>query len=127
MTLLERGDPKGEVRMTWHVKEAVRSFYDCETVKDAEAYLDELIDNITDHSMPEETRQLGRTLRRWRTQLISWHKSKVSNGATEGINNMIKRVKRVAYGFTSFRNYRIRSLLYAGKPNWELLPTIRPR
>jgi len=43
------------------------------------------------------------------------------------VNNLIKRVKRAAFGFTSFRNYRIRSLLYAGKPNWDLLATIRPR
>ncbi len=27
-------------------------------------------------------------------------------------------------GFTSFRNYRIRALLYAGKPNWSLLAMI---
>jgi hypothetical protein len=25
------------------------------------------------------------------------------------------------------RNYRIRALLYAGKPNWDLLPTLEPR
>src|ERR1022692_4253563 len=30
------------------------------------------------------------------------------------------RVKRAAFGFTSFRNYRIRSPLSAGKPNWDL-------
>ena len=49
------------------------------------------------------------------------------NGPTEAVNNLIKRVKRAAFGFTSFRNYRIRSLLYAGKPNWDLLATITPR
>jgi transposase len=48
----------------------------------------------------------------------------VSNGPTEAVNNLIKRVKRAAFGFTSFRNYRIRSLLYAEKPNWELLVTV---
>ena len=37
------------------------------------------------------------------------------------MNNLIKRVKRVAFGFTSFRTYRIRALLYAGKPDWSLL------
>ncbi len=31
-----------------------------------------------------------------------------------------------AIGQQDFRNYRIRSLLYAGKPNWDLLATIRP-
>ncbi len=49
------------------------------------------------------------------------------NGPTEALNNLIKRVKRAAFGFTSFRNYRIRSLLYAGKPDWALLATIKPR
>ncbi len=28
---------------------------------------------------------------------------------------------------TNFDNYRIRALLYAGRPNWELLDTITPR
>ena len=28
--------------------------------------------------------------------------------------------------FPSFRNVRFRSLLYAGKPNWDLLTTVRP-
>ena len=46
---------------------------------------------------------------------------------TEAANNLIKRVKRVAFGFRRFRNYRIRALLYAGKPNWDLLTTITPR
>jgi hypothetical protein len=36
-------------------------------------------------------------------------------------------VRRTAFGFTSFRNYRVRSLLYAGKPNWTLLATVTPR
>jgi len=35
--------------------------------------------------------------------------------------------KQLAFGFTRFRNYRIRTLLYAGRPNWSLLATIRPR
>ncbi len=36
-------------------------------------------------------------------------------------------MKRVAFGFQSFRNYRIRAQLYAGKFNWDLLATITPR
>ena len=43
------------------------------------------------------------------------------------VNNLIKRVKRVAFGVTRWRNYRIRVLLYAGAPNWDLLATITPR
>ena len=42
------------------------------------------------------------------------------------INNLIKRVKRTAFGFHRFDHYRIRALLYAGRPNWDLLDTITP-
>ena len=70
---------------------------------------------------------MGRTIIRWRDQIAAWHKAHVSNGPTEAANNLIKRIKRVAFGFRRFRNYRIRTLLYAGKPNWDLLATITPR
>ena len=76
---------------------------------------------------PIEVRSLGRTLKRWKHQIVAWHTAHVTNGPTEAVNNLIKGVKRAAFGFTSFRNYRIRSLLYAGKPDWALLATIKPR
>jgi transposase len=82
---------------------------------------------MVDPDNPVEVRSLGRTLRRWKHQIAAWHEAHVSNGPTEAANNLIKRVKRGAFGFTSFRNYRVRSLLYAGKPNWGLLATIAPR
>jgi transposase len=68
---------------------------------------------------------MGRTLARWREPIIAWHDLRISNGPTESMNNLAKRIKRVGFGFRSFRNYRIRTLLYAGKPDWSLLPTLR--
>ena len=52
--------------------------------------------------------------------------SRVTNGPTEALNNLIKRIKRAAFGFRNFSNDRIRALLYAGKPNWDLLATVTP-
>ena len=69
-------------------------------------------------------RHLVRTLSNWFDQIVAWHLARVSNGPTEGMNNLIKRVKRVAFGFTNFKNYRIRVLLYAGKPNFRVLDSI---
>ena len=43
-------------------------------------------------------------------------------GPTETINNLIERVTRGAFGLRRFAHYRIRALLYVGKPNWTLLP-----
>lgn len=125
--LLEAGDPKGEVRMAWHAKELVRSLYDHTDPDLAVAMVDRLGHDLQDESCQPEINQLGRTLVRWRDQIAAWHGAHVSNGPTEAANNLIKRVKRVAFGFRRFRNYRIRALLYAGRPNWELLATITPR
>jgi hypothetical protein len=40
---------------------------------------------------------------------------------------LIKRIKRIGFGFRRFAHYRIRVLLYAGRPNWGLLATVTPR
>ena len=125
--LLEAGDPKGQVRMAWHAKESVRELYSHTNAEVALTIVDELVSDMADKDMPIEVRSLGRTLKRWRLQIAAWHTAHVTNGPTEAVNNLIKRVKRAAFGFTSFRNYRVRSLLYAGKPNWSLLTTITPR
>jgi transposase len=76
--------------------------------------------------MPLEIRRLGRSITRWRDQITARHRPHVSNGPTEAINNLVKRVKRVAFGMRNFDHYRNRSLLYTGRPNWTLLETITP-
>ena len=124
--LLAAGDPKGEVKLTWHAKEVVRQIYDHTDPALADAWVDEIIRDFADRAMPLEVRRLGRTIKRWRDQIVAWHRSHVSNGPTEAVNNLIKRVKRVAFGMRRFRNYRIRALLYAGRPNWDLLDTLTP-
>jgi len=125
--LLDAGDPRGQVRMAWHAKEVVRQIYTHTDAALADEFVDRLGHDLQDASCPIEVRSLGRTLLRWKDQIAAWHRAQVSNGPTEGANNLIKRIKRVAFGFTNFRNYRVRVLLYAGKPKWDLLAAIAPR
>jgi transposase len=73
--------------------------------------------------MPIEVRRLGRTIKKWAAQITAWHRSHVSSGPTEGVNNL---AKRIAFGLVNFRHHRVRCLLYAGKPDWALFKTIRP-
>ncbi len=124
--LLNAGDPQGEVRTAWHAKEVVRSIYDIDDHSLAVEFVDRLASDLQDDDCPAEVRQLGRTLKRWHTQITNWHRAHLSNGPTEAINNLVKRIKRIGFGFRRFRNYRIRALLYAGKPNWSLLDTLTP-
>jgi transposase len=127
LELLATGDVAGQVTAAWHAKEAVRELYAHADEETAAAWIDELIDSMADQTYPPEVRSLGRTLARWRDQIIAWHRTHVSNGPTEALNNLAKRVKRVAFGFRSFRHYRVRVLLYAGKPDWSLLKVVDPR
>jgi transposase len=54
---------------------------------------------------------MARTLVQWRGAILAWHPCGYTNGPVEGLNSLIKKVKRVATGFRSFRNYRLRILL----------------
>jgi transposase len=125
--LLEAGDPRGEVRMTWHAKETIRGIYDIDDPTVAAEFVDELTGDMLDAEMPPEVRSLGRTLRRWRDHIVAWHEARATNGPTEAMNNLIKRIKRIGFGFRRLRHYRVRALLYAGRPNWDLLATVTPR
>jgi transposase len=124
--LLNAGDPLGEVRMAWHAKEVVRSIYEITDPQVATEFVEQLGADLQDESCPPEVNSLGRTIERWLGQIVAWHKAIVSNGPTEAVNNLIKRIKRIGFGFRRFAHYRIRVLLYAGRPNWELLTTVHP-
>ena len=104
--LLAAGDPYGEVRDTWHAKETLRSIYDIPDADLGAATDHQLAQDLQDPGLPPEINRLGRTIWNWRHQIANWHAARVTNAATEATNNLIKRVKRVAFGFTNFDNYR---------------------
>ncbi len=108
------------------VQNEVRGLYGHQDQALAHEWIDALAEDFTDKIRPIEVRSLGRALKRWRLEITAWHACHFTNGTTEAMNNLIKRIKRVAFGFTNFRNYRVRSLLYAGKPDWSLLATLSP-
>ncbi len=107
--------------------EVVRSIYEHHDPDLAAAFVERLGRDLQDESCPVEVRSLGRTLVRWMNQIAAWHSAHVTNAGTAAANNLIKRVKRVAFGVTRWRNFRIRVLLYAGRPNWDQLATVTPR
>jgi transposase len=123
-SLLQLGDPNGEVAIAYLVKERLREFYRCTDIDTARTMLAELIDHCLKPGLPPELNKLARTLKAWFDKICNFHIARISNGPTEALNNLIKRIKRIGYGFTNFENYRIRALLYAGKPNWRVLTSM---
>jgi transposase len=123
-SLLALGDPGGEVAIAYRIKERLRDFYRATNPAEARAMLEELVAHCVKRAMPPEIQKLGRTMHDWFEKIVNFHRARVSNGPTESLNNLIKRIKRIGFGFRNFRNYRIRALLYAGKPNWRVLGSI---
>jgi transposase len=63
----------------------------------------------------------------WRGELLArFTVAGISNGPTEAINLLIKKVKRVGHGFRNFANYRLRLLLHCGV-RWQTHQTARLR
>jgi transposase len=123
-SLLELGDPGAEVAITYRIKERLRDFYRTSNPDEARQLLEELKAHCIRRAMPPEVQRLGRTLRDWFDKICNYHLANVTNGPTESLNNLIKRIKRIGFGFRNFENYRIRALLYAGRPNWRVLGSI---
>lgn len=99
------------------MKERLRDFYRSQDPDEARRILDDLHRHCRRREMPVEIQKLGRTIRDWFEKICNFHLARVSNGPTESLNNLIKRIKRIGFGFRNFQNYRIRALLYAGRPN----------
>ncbi len=52
-----------------------------------------------------------KTIIRWIGEIIAYFDERITNGVVEGINNKLKLIKRSAYGFRNFDNFRNRVLL----------------
>lgn len=120
---LRVGDPNDELLGAWLAKESVRSIYLVDDPDEAADRLDNAISACRADAVPE-IRTMGRTLSRWREEILNHHRTGASNGPTEGANFCAKQVKRAGRGFTNFDHYRLRVLLHAGGVQWPT--TIRP-
>jgi transposase len=123
---LAAGDPGGEVAAAWQGKELLRAVSAAVAMPAARAALDRFYHWADGVQVPELSR-LARTVRAWEAEILAFHSTMgCSNGPTEAINLLIKKVKRVGHGFRNFTNYRLRLLLHCGV-RWQTHRTARQR
>jgi transposase len=109
------------VAAAWQGKELLRTVYAASNPADARAALDRFY-RWSDGVRVAELSRLARTVRAWEAEILAFHTTGgCSNGPTETMNLLIKKVKRVGHGF---RNYRLRLLLYCGV-TWQTSQTAR--
>jgi transposase len=123
---LAAGDPTGEVAAAWQGKELLRAVYRAVDMPAARAALDRFYRWADGVQIPELSR-LARTVRAWEAEILAFRATDgCSNGPTEALNLLIKKVKRVGHGFRNFDNYRLRLLLHCGV-KWQTHRTARLR
>ena len=123
---LTAGDPGGEVAAAWQGKELLRAVYAAGDLADARAALERFY-RWCDGVQILELSRLARTVRAWEAEILAFHATGgCSNGPTEAMNLLIKKVKRVGHGFRNFTNYRLRLLLHCGV-SWQTHRTARLR
>uniref|UniRef100_UPI003080E9A6 transposase n=1 Tax=Acidaminococcus timonensis TaxID=1871002 RepID=UPI003080E9A6 len=67
--------------------------------------------SLVEESGVEEFKSVIKTFTDWNTEILEGLSQVYSNGFTEGMNNKIKVLKRVAFGFRNFERFRSRILL----------------
>jgi transposase len=123
---LAAGDPTGEVVAAWQGKELLRAVYAAVGTEAARAALGRFY-RWADGVGVAELSRLARTVRVWEAEILAFHLTGgCSNGTTEAVNLLIKKVKRVGHGFRNFDNYRLRLLLHCGI-TWQAPQTAKLR
>jgi transposase len=97
------------LRELYFWKERLHELYRTKGYNRAKESLIKITDLMAKSLLPE-IKTLRRTLMRWREEVLNYFKTGLTNARTEGFNNVAKLVQKRAYGYKSFRNYRLRLL-----------------
>ena len=125
-TLLDAGDPDGEVAAAWVAKELLRDVFAAGGQAHARRRMIAFYCHCADAEIPELNR-LARTVSRWAEQIINYHHTgRASNGRVENIHMLAEKIRRNAHGFTNHHNYRRRLIGRLGI-KWHTPPTARIR
>lgn len=98
-----------DLREIYEYKEALSRLYRNTTYQRARSVLINLINRMAASRLPE-IQTLRRTLKSWFNEILNYFKWRLTNARVEGYNNVAKLIKRRAYGYRSFENYRLRLL-----------------
>ena len=126
LTGLDVGDVDGQVAATWIAAQDLRLIYRTRDREAAQRCLHRWLVHCADSEVPELYR-LASTIDGWREELLAYFDTGgISNGPTEAMNLMIKKIKRTGHGFRNFENYRLRLLLHCGV-DWDTQSPTRLR
>lgn len=106
-------DQSEDLYAAWSLKEWFIEIKDLKREKHARKELHNWLLSTEESNLPEFKACIT-AFRNWFGYIINGYRHKVTNGFTEGMNNNIKVLKRIGYGYRNFENFRKRILLCFG-------------
>lgn len=93
----------------YRLKERIFEFYRIKGYGRASVAFNKLLEAMSKSSLAE-VQKLLRTFKRWRHEIVRYFADGYTNAFTERMNGTGKLVQRRAFGYKSFKNYRLRVL-----------------
>ena len=104
-----------ELRETIDWVQDLRQWFDRKYDKPAREAFCKLIERAS-QSAQESLQRVAGTFNRWFEPIVRYIRHRYTNGMTEGFNNKIKLIQRMAYGWRNEHNRRKRILAWCGAP-----------
>jgi transposase len=104
------------------LKESFLAVYSCMDAREALVYLENWIQEATASTL-ESFVALAESFARKMQYILNWFKKKISSAISEGFNNKIKRLKRMAYGYKDIDYFRLKIHQHCGLLNPRLEAT----
>jgi transposase len=98
------------------LKESFLKVYDYESPEEAQSYLENWIKDALSSAV-ETFRIIALSFLDKLQYIINWFRKKISSAISEGINNKIKRLKRMAYGYKDVDYFRLKIHQHCGLLN----------
>jgi transposase len=99
----------GSLNELYRFKEKLHELYRTKGFDRAHRGYERLLEQMKTSPL-EEVQRLRRTLVSWKNEVLNYFKTGYTNGLVEAFNNTGKLVQKQAYGYKSFKNYRLRLL-----------------
>lgn len=96
-----------ELEEVYRIKERLHEVYRCRGYDRARQSLERLLLQ-TQASRLEEIQTLHKTLTRWKTEILNYFRTGLTNAMTEGFNRIASLVKNRGFGYRNEKNYRLR-------------------
>ncbi len=103
------------------LKESFLRVYDYELPEDAQGYLENWINDAASSAV-ETFKIIAASFKDKLQYIINWFKKKISSAISEGINNKIKRLKRMAYGYKDVEYFKLKIHQHCGLLNPRRYP-----